>query len=96
MKLAQQRGAHIRRHMEIILLLQISEFARLWRFKVVVGRSSARRRSVFGRQSLTEQLIALFPNLDVYVIPDKNTPAWLQSRAQAQGKTCGAICWRIC
>ncbi|WP_411336857.1 ATP-binding protein [Ruminococcus gauvreauii] len=81
MKLAQQLGAHIETTYGDNIALQISEFARLSGVsKVVVGRSSARRRSVFGRQSLTEQLIAYSPNLDVYVIPDKNTPAYKAAR----------------
>ncbi|MCH1981613.1 sensor histidine kinase KdpD [Ruminococcus sp. OA3] len=77
MKLAQQLGAHIETTYGDNIALQISEFARLSGVsKVVVGRSSARRRSIFGRQSLTEQLITYSPNLDVYIIPDKNTPAY--------------------
>lgn len=76
-KLAQQLGAHIETTYGDNIALQISEFARLSGVsKIVVGRTSARRRRIFNRQSLTEQLIAYSPNLDVYIIPDKNTPVY--------------------
>ncbi len=49
---------------------QIAEFARLSRVtKVVLGRSSIRRR-FFGGKPLTEQLTAISPGIEVHIIPD--------------------------
>lgn len=42
----------------------------------MIGRSSATRKSIFSKPTLTEKLIARAPNLDVHIIPDtdgKNT-----------------------
>lgn len=42
----------------------------------MIGRSSATRKSIFFKPTLTEKLIARAPNLDVHIIPDtdgKNT-----------------------
>ena len=42
----------------------------------MIGRSSATRKSIFSKPTLTEKLIANAPNLDVHIIPDtdgKNT-----------------------
>ena len=95
MKLAQQLGAHIETTYGDNIALQISEFARLSGVsKVVVGRSSARRRSVFGRQSLTEQLIAYSP-ISMYMLYRIRTHPPTKPRADS-GETCGTICWRIC
>ena len=57
---------------------QISEFARLSGIsKIVMGRTGERgsvRQALFGRKSLVEQLIAIRPNLDIYIIPDQSAP----------------------
>jgi len=71
--LAEQLGATTETSYGDDIALQISEFARLSGVsKIVVGRSSVNRRSVFSRPTLTEKLIAYAPNLDVYVIPDQH------------------------
>ena len=55
--------------------LQISEFARMSGVsKVVMGRYRAKKKYLFSRQSLTDRLIELAPNLEIYVIPDKDVP----------------------
>ena len=36
----------------------------------MIGRSSATRKSIFSKPTLTEKLIANAPNLDVHIIPD--------------------------
>ena len=36
----------------------------------MIGRSTATRKNIFGKPSLTERLIAAAPNLDIYIIPD--------------------------
>ena len=71
MRLAEQLGAKIEVVYGEDVPFQIAEFARLFAVtKVVIGRSSAVRGRIFGRQTLVERLISYAPLLDVYVIPD--------------------------
>ena len=42
------------------------------RQNIVLGRSSATRKSIFSKPTLTEKLSANAPNLDVHIIPDTN------------------------
>lgn len=72
MHLAQQLGAAIETVYGEDVPFQIAEFARLSGVsKIVIGRSAAARRHLFGRLPLTEQLIANAPNVDVHIIPDQ-------------------------
>lgn len=77
MHLAEQLGAKIETVHGEDVSYQIAEFARLSGIsKIVIGRSSATRKSIFSKPTLTEKLIANAPNLDVHIIPDtdgKNT-----------------------
>lgn len=77
MRLAEQLGAKIETVYGEDVSYQIAEFARLSGVsKIVIGRSSATRKSIFSKPTLTEKLIANAPNLDVHIIPDtdgKNT-----------------------
>lgn len=77
MRLAEQLGAKIETVYGEDVSYQIAEFARLsGGSKIVIGRSSATRKSIFSKPTLTEKLIARAPNLDVHIIPDtdgKNT-----------------------
>ena len=69
--LAQELGAKVATATGDDVAYQISEFARLSGVsKLVMGRNTA-RRSPFGRPTLVDRLIALAPNLDVYIIPDR-------------------------
>lgn len=69
--LAQQLGATIETAYGEDVPAQIAEFARLDGVsKIVIGRSTAARRGLFSRPTLTEKLIASAPNLDIHVIPD--------------------------
>ena len=71
MRLARQLGASIETGYGEDVPYQIAEFARLSGVsKIVIGRSTATRRSVFGKPALTERLIATAPNLDIHIIPD--------------------------
>ena len=50
---------------------QIAEYARLSGVtKIVIGISTARRRRLFFKPSLTERLFELVPGIDIHVIPD--------------------------
>lgn len=69
--LAEQLGASIETIYGEDVSYQIAEFARLSGIsKIVIGRSSAKRRGLLGPPALTDQLIKIAPNLDIYVIPD--------------------------
>ena len=71
MRLAEQLGAKIETVYGEDVSYQIAEFARLsGASKIVIGRSSATRKSIFSKPTLTEKLIANVPNLDVHIIPD--------------------------
>ena len=70
-RLAEQLGAHIETVYGEDVPYQIAEFARLSGVsKIVIGRSTAARRTIFSKPTLTERLIANAPNLDIHVIPD--------------------------
>ena len=70
-RLAQQLGATIEIAYGDDIALQIAEYARLSSVsKIILGRSSYKRKFLFGKGSLTDKLIAYAPNLDIYIIPD--------------------------
>ena len=70
-RLAQQLEAKIETVYGEDIPFQIAEFARLSGVtKVVIGRSSATRKRLFRKPTLTDRLIANAPNLDVHIIPD--------------------------
>lgn len=72
--LARQLGATIETVYGDDIAFQIGEFARLSGVsKIVIGRNKAKKRRIFGKTSLTEQITAVAPNIDVYIIPDKYT-----------------------
>lgn len=71
MRLAQQLGAHIETSYGEDVPYQIAEFARLSGVsQIVIGRSTATKKSIFSKPTLTERLITDAPNLDIHVIPD--------------------------
>lgn len=76
--LAEQLGAHMETVYGDDIAFQIAEFARLSGIsKIVMGRTGELHgvnRALFGRKSLVEQLIAVAPNLDIYIIPDQAAP----------------------
>ncbi|MGN1083126.1 MAG: DUF4118 domain-containing protein, partial [Candidatus Avispirillum sp.] len=70
-RLAGQLGAKIETVYGADVPYQIAEFARLSGVsKIVIGRSSATRKNIFSKPTLTERLIAAAPNLDIHIIPD--------------------------
>ena len=81
MRLAQQLGAHIETSYGEDVPYQIAEFARLSGVsKIVIGRSTATRKSILSKPTLTERLIANAPNLDIHVIPDASVQGGYQER----------------
>lgn len=74
MRLARQLGAAIETVHGEDVSYQIAEFARLSGIsKIVIGRSTAARKGIFSKPTLTDRLIAAAPNLDIHVIPEAVT-----------------------
>lgn len=85
--LAQQLGAAVETSYGDDVAFQISEFARLSGVsKIVVGRSSINKKTIFSKQTLTEKLIAYAPNLDIYVIPDNTTSSYREQKPNSEKK----------
>ncbi len=79
--LAEQLGATIETTYGDDIPYQIHEFARLSGVsKIVLGRNNAKRKYFFSKPTLTEKLISYSPNLDVYIIPDKETPVYREQK----------------
>lgn len=84
-RLAEQLGAAIETIYGDDIALQIAEFARLSNVsKIVLGRSSTRRRWLLTRPALTEKITELAPQLDIYIIPDQNTPPYKNVKSMAR------------
>ncbi len=83
---AESLGANVATVIGDNVAFQIAEFSRLSGVtKVVLGRSVAPRKKLFKKPTLTEQLIALAPNLDVHIIPDM-TVKQKEQKARLFGK----------
>ncbi len=75
-KLAEQLGANIETVYGEDVPYQIAEYARLSGVtKIVLGRSAITRKHMFGKTSLTEQLLSYVPEIDIHIIPDKTAEA---------------------
>jgi len=84
---AESLGANVATVIGDNVAFQIAEFSRLSGItKVVLGRSAAPKKGLFKKQTLTDQLIALAPNLDVHIIPDM-TVKQKEQKARLFGKT---------
>lgn len=67
---AEDKGAAITTVIGDSIHLQIREFARISGVtKIVIGKTTNRRAYLFEKQTVTEKLIAIAPNMDIYVIP---------------------------
>ncbi|MEG1513265.1 MAG: DUF4118 domain-containing protein [Clostridia bacterium] len=72
---AEKCGAHIATVAGRNVPIQIAEYARAAGVtKIVIGRSNHRRGLFFDKPTLTEQLIKLVPDTEVYIIPDTLPP----------------------
>lgn len=73
--LARRLGAEIATITGEDVPLLISEYASVADVtKIVIGRSGETRRFIFPKPQLTERLIQLAPNIDIYIMPDQNRP----------------------
>ncbi len=71
MRLAEHLGADISVVDGEDVVEQIAEFVRVSGITILVlGRSSTRRRHIWGPQPLSERIRALTPDIDVHIIPD--------------------------
>lgn len=90
MALAEQLGAAVETVYGDDVAFQIAEFARLSGVsEIVMGRSGDRRgliSVVLGRPSLTDRLIALAPNLDIHIIPDRKLAVGSGHHAATRGR----------
>ncbi len=75
-RLAKQLGAETETVYGDDVPYQIAEFARLSGVtRIVLGRSVATRRHLFGKPLLTDQLLSYIPEIDIHIIPDKTAYA---------------------
>lgn len=71
--LAEKNGASIVTVCGDDIAFQIAEYARLSGVtKIVIGRTIVGKRRIIGKQTLTEKLISLAPNIDIHIIPDSD------------------------
>jgi two-component system sensor histidine kinase KdpD len=74
-KLAEDLGARIATVYGDNASVQIAEYARVSGIsKIVIGRSNTVRPLFSSHKNLTDQLTAMAPNTDVYIIPDNQPP----------------------
>ncbi len=70
-ELAERLGAAIATVYGEDISFQIAEFARISGVtKIVIGRSNMVRRHFWSQPTLTERLVAVVPDIDIYIIPD--------------------------
>jgi two-component system sensor histidine kinase KdpD len=73
-RLARQLGARVETVYGENVPYQIAEFARLYGVtSIVLGRSYVSRKHSFGKPSLTDQLVAYVPEIDLHIIPDQSS-----------------------
>ena len=95
MRLARQLGATIETVCGDDIPYQIAEFARLSGVsKIVLGRSAAAHKRLIPKPSLTDQLIARAPSMDIYIIPDSASDADYRPR-RSRGPLAGFSPWDI-
>lgn len=76
-RLAEQLGASVETVSDDDIPAQIAQFARTSGVsKLLIGRSSIKRRFPWSVQPLTERLIEQAPNLDIYIIPERDVPPY--------------------
>lgn len=71
--LAEQLGAKVEVVFGDDVAYQIASYARVCgATKIVLGRSAVTRKGLFRKPSLTEQLLAYAPKIDIHIIPDQS------------------------
>ena len=78
-KIAEQSGASVTTVIGDDIPAQVAEYAHIsGTTKIVVGRSGIKRRHIWSKTPLTEQIILKVPEADVYIIPDSTVDIKLQ------------------
>ena len=78
-KIAEQSGASVTTVIGDDIPAQVAEYAHISGMtKIVVGRSGIKRRHIWSKTPLTEQIILKVPEADVYIIPDSTVDIKLQ------------------
>ena len=81
-RLARSLGAAVTTVYGSDVSAQIAEFARVAGVtKLVIGRTATGRSPLLRRPGLTDEVIALAPNVDIHIIPDTSAPAKRQLRS---------------
>ena len=71
--LAESLGATISTAYGDDVSYQIAEYSRISGVtKIVIGRSIVKKRKLYSKPLLTDQLINIAPNVDIYIIPDSS------------------------
>lgn len=84
LELAEQLGARVVSVFGDDVAFQIAEYARIsGTSKLVMGRDTA-RHSLLRRTNIADRLIALAPNLDIYIIPDRTSMRAQMTRQRRQ------------
>lgn len=77
---AEDKGATITTVIAENIPFAIAEFARVSGVtKIVIGRSNTGRYHFWEVQTVTEQLISIAPNIDIYIIPDSKTNSKMET-----------------
>jgi len=72
-RLAEHLGAYVETVYGEDIAFQIAEFARLSGVtKIVLGRSVYSRKHMFGRPTMSEQLMDYIPETEIHIIPDRH------------------------
>ncbi len=72
-ELARSLGASLESVYGEDVAYQIAEYAKISGItKIVLGRSGSSRHHLIGKPALTEQLFSYVPEIDIYIIPDRN------------------------
>ena len=80
---AEDKGATITTVIAENIPFAIAEFARVSGVtKIVIGRSNTRRYHFWQIQTVTEQLISIAPNIDIYIIPDSKTNSKMETNGR--------------
>lgn len=92
-RLAEQLGANIETVFGEDVPYQIAEFARLTGVtKIVLGRSVVTRRHLWGRTTLTEQLLTYVPEIDIHIIPDRKSDMTYRSKRAKNYRGANILC----
>ncbi|HIZ45308.1 MAG TPA: sensor histidine kinase KdpD [Firmicutes bacterium] len=89
--LAQQLGARVETVYGEDVAFQIAEYAKVCgASKIVLGRSNMKRKYLLPRQTFSERLTELAPNMDIYIIPDQSAFLYKKVEPAVSGKRLSA------